>query len=1022
MATFLELTDTPSQYDLGNSQVVITAGGQLDFVTFSTNELVDVNTFGAYAPTNGQALVYFGGVQEWRPADVDPYSAGNGLNKVNGTLNVTVTGDGGLGANAQGIFLENVGTAGTYGNATHVPVITVNSKGQITSTTLVEGTFEVASSLSANHVRDIAGTAGQITVTGGSGVAANAVIGLVATGVTAGTYGNATYSPIITVDTYGRIQNVDLVQNVGGGSGNGNVDLSTVTTEAFKSIAVAGQTTVSADTKDDTLTFVAGAGMTITTTAGTDTITFESSGGSGGASVTVSDTAPVGPSAGDLWWDSSTGKLKIYYDDLTSAQWVDASPASGSTADYSEGALILPVNTIHPTDEGSISWDATNDTLYIGTGSSVKVFDIDYGNSDVQAYLDAQGYSNVDADAQTLSWDSANANLSISNGNTVNLNSLLDDTFVTTADFNTLNGVLTLTLSDSSTVAADLDGRYVQVGGTYGDSDVLALGEGNWAGNIIPSANVTYNLGSDTARWNDLFLSNATIYLGTDTISASGAGLLFNGNAIVSYTDASVQAYLDGQGYSNVAYGDAEVQSYLDAQGYSNVDLDAQTLIWDNANANLSISAGNTITLFDQSLDSTDTVTFNQVNTEDITGANQLILSAGASGITASTNGNMQFNATSGSIFLVTPTVDAQESAFLANTITANSLTVNGQTITAYGNTEVQTYLDAQGYSNVDLDAQTLTWDSANSNLSISGGNTVTLTGVGGGGLNNVVEDTTPQLGGNLDINSQFITGALIPDTNNTYDLGTAELKWRDLYLNSGSIYLGNVVLSTVANVLQANVEGTLKNVSFGGDPVVTSSVKPEPTNTEAVNGTDTFISGGDALGTNSIGGVLNLEGGSGAIGDGFINIGGANTSQIYMGTASIPSTITGSTVTITADTRLRRVKEVLSSLTNATGVVTHNCSNGHIFDHTSITSDFTVNLTNLSLPVGHATTISLVLHQGATAFIPTAVQLSGAAQTLLWQGGSPPTGTNNGTDVVSLSILNVGGSYTFLGQLVGFS
>lgn len=46
--------------------------------------------------------------------------------------------------------------------------------------------------------------------------------------------------------------------------------------------------------------------------------------GVGGASVTVSTTAPSSPAAGDLWFDSTNGKLKIYYNDGTSSQWVDA--------------------------------------------------------------------------------------------------------------------------------------------------------------------------------------------------------------------------------------------------------------------------------------------------------------------------------------------------------------------------------------------------------------------------------------------------------------------------------------------------------------------------------------------------------------------------------------------------------------------------------------------------------------------------------------------------------------------------
>ena len=46
------------------------------------------------------------------------------------------------------------------------------------------------------------------------------------------------------------------------------------------------------------------------------------SGGGGGASVTISDTPPAA-SAGDLWWESDTGRLKIYYQDTDTIQWVD---------------------------------------------------------------------------------------------------------------------------------------------------------------------------------------------------------------------------------------------------------------------------------------------------------------------------------------------------------------------------------------------------------------------------------------------------------------------------------------------------------------------------------------------------------------------------------------------------------------------------------------------------------------------------------------------------------------------------
>jgi len=51
-----------------------------------------------------------------------------------------------------------------------------------------------------------------------------------------------------------------------------------------------------------------------------------------GASVIVSDTPPVSPSSGDLWTDSTTMKMFIYYEDADSSQWVEVSGSSGASA------------------------------------------------------------------------------------------------------------------------------------------------------------------------------------------------------------------------------------------------------------------------------------------------------------------------------------------------------------------------------------------------------------------------------------------------------------------------------------------------------------------------------------------------------------------------------------------------------------------------------------------------------------------------------------------------------------------
>ena len=116
-------------------------------------------------------------------------------------------------------------------------------------------------------------------------------------------------------------------------------------------------------------------------------------------------------------------------------------------------------------------------------------------------------------------------------------------------------------------------------------------------------------------------------------------------------------------------------------------------------------------------------------------------------------------------------------------------------------------------------------------------------------------------------------------------------------------------------------------------------------------------------------------------------------------------------------------VNEQFSTITNASGATTHNCSNGHIFYHDTPSGDFDVVLTNLTLSQNYATTITLLVEQGATGRKPnTTVTIGGGSTNILWQGGAPPTPTSSAgsVDVFCLSILRVGASnYIILGQMI---
>lgn len=58
-------------------------------------------------------------------------------------------------------------------------------------------------------------------------------------------------------------------------------------------------------------------------------------------SVITAVAPPDSPSGGDLWWDSVNGILKIYYIDVDSAQWVDASTSRGTITTSGSGSAEI---------------------------------------------------------------------------------------------------------------------------------------------------------------------------------------------------------------------------------------------------------------------------------------------------------------------------------------------------------------------------------------------------------------------------------------------------------------------------------------------------------------------------------------------------------------------------------------------------------------------------------------------------------------------------------------------------------
>jgi plastocyanin len=115
--------------------------------------------------------------------------------------------------------------------------------------------------------------------------------------------------------------------------------------------------------------------------------------------------------------------------------------------------------------------------------------------------------------------------------------------------------------------------------------------------------------------------------------------------------------------------------------------------------------------------------------------------------------------------------------------------------------------------------------------------------------------------------------------------------------------------------------------------------------------------------------------------------------------------------------TSITGVSESFVALTSATGTVTHDTTSSSIFVHSSISANFTANFTNVATTNLRAKAVVLILNQGGTAYMPTAIQIDGVSQTIKWAGGVVPAGTANGVNVVTFTLIRASSAWTVVAQ-----
>ena len=380
------------------------------------------------------------------------------------------------------------------------------------------------------------------------------------------------------------------------------IDATFPTVNAFTRVQAEGDaaTQIIPESTNDSLNFVGGTGISVSANPNTDSITITATGGaaaniSGSSVADLSDIDSIASITNGqaLIWNSANnrfeagtvgagaGNSNVSLTDF-SVTTAAASATASLTYDNAGEFTFTPATP----NTQSLSWNAGNTTLSISGGNSVDLSTLlddtdqnlsivgnvitisgsnsnvdittalggvagNYGDSNVATYLNAQGYSNVDNDAQSIA----------------------------------INGNLISISGNASTV--DLTAV------AYHDARVTTF-LGALDGSIIPDTDEAYDLGSSTNKFRDLYLSGNTITLGGTTISAPASGSITFGNATIPVA-TSGNIIVE----SDLTTANTQMQAYVDGQinlikGGANVNLDSLAEVanaLNNSNTELSTVA-----------------------------------------------------------------------------------------------------------------------------------------------------------------------------------------------------------------------------------------------------------------------------------------------------------------------------------------------------------------------------------------------------------------------------------------------
>ena len=485
-------------------------------------------------------------------------------------------------------------------------------------------------------------------------------------------------------------------------------------------------------------------------------------------------------------------------------QWVNDKLAARLDADYQNLSVVgntLLISNGNSVDLSSLSGGADAQTLSIN-GNEIT---ISGGNSitipvftDVDNYIKLDGHSAPSVDNE---WDIGSADLRFNDiyGERFHGTAILSDNLTVSGDIGdvltyngsawvsspptggsggsggesvpqslALDGTL-LSISSGNTVDLVNIGGDANIDGLTSNSGTSTLSlDAGW--NFVPATDALQSLGSATNRWTDVFIDDATINIGSNTLEADGdSDLVWNGNKLAKLSDIPA----------------------------------AQTFTYDHTTRLLDVSDGQSVDLTELS---------------------------------------------------VVPITDNPPASPKPGELWLDALNLSLNINYEVGGIPMWIELNPQAAA---PDYQQLTLNGTT--LSIDNGNSIDLSGLGGGATTTFTEAYNA---GDWDFN-------LIPKTTAQFDIGSPDKLVRHLYISDNSIYMGTSgnTLRSAGTTLLFNDEDIKDYTNLINKPAIPQDISDLTDSTgiiQAVNtdsqsltlvGSNLQISGGNSVDLSSLGG-----------------------------------------------------------------------------------------------------------------------------------------------------------------------